>query len=62
VQKVFNEKLGTGLWREDSEIRAWLGDWEHGTGGHFEVDLSLVWSPRSTLTRSCEPDESQQPG
>jgi hypothetical protein len=28
VQEVFNEKLGTGLWREDGEIRAWFGDWE----------------------------------
>jgi hypothetical protein len=28
VQKLFNEKLGTGLWREDHEILAWFGDWE----------------------------------
>jgi hypothetical protein len=28
VQEVLNEKLGTGLWREDGEIRAWCGDWE----------------------------------
>jgi hypothetical protein len=28
VQKLFNEKLGTGLWREDAEILAWFGDWE----------------------------------
>jgi hypothetical protein len=28
VQEVFNEKLGTGMWREDGEIRAWFGDWE----------------------------------
>ena len=28
VQKLFNEKLGTGLWREHEEILAWFGDWE----------------------------------
>ena len=28
VQELFNEKLGTGLWREDQEILAWFGDWE----------------------------------
>lgn len=28
VQDLFNEKLGTGLWREDAEILAWFGDWE----------------------------------
>jgi S-adenosyl methyltransferase len=28
VQKLFNETLGTGLWRKDSEILAWFGDWE----------------------------------
>jgi hypothetical protein len=28
VQKLFNETLGTGLWREDGEILAWFGDWE----------------------------------
>ena len=28
VQKLFNEQLGTGLWREDGEILAWFGDWE----------------------------------
>jgi hypothetical protein len=28
VQKLFNEKLGTGLWREDAEILSWFGDWE----------------------------------
>ena len=29
VQKLFNETLGTGLWREDGEILAWFGDWEY---------------------------------
>jgi S-adenosyl methyltransferase len=28
VQKLFNEKLGTGLWREDADILTWFGDWE----------------------------------
>jgi hypothetical protein len=28
VQKLFNEKLGTGRWREHDEILAWFGDWE----------------------------------
>ena len=28
VQKLFNEKLGTGLWRDDEQILAWFGDWE----------------------------------
>ena len=28
VQELFGETLGTGLWREDSEILAWFGDWE----------------------------------
>ncbi len=28
VQQLFNEKLGTCLWREDDEILAWFGDWE----------------------------------
>jgi hypothetical protein len=28
VQQLFNEKLGTGWWREDAEILAWFGDWE----------------------------------
>jgi hypothetical protein len=28
VQKLFNEKLGTGLWREHEQILAWFGDWE----------------------------------
>jgi hypothetical protein len=28
VEKIFNEKLGTGRWRNDEEIRAWFGDWE----------------------------------
>jgi len=28
VQELFNETLGTGLWREDEEILAWFGDWE----------------------------------
>jgi hypothetical protein len=28
VQDLFNETLGTGLWREDAEILAWFGDWE----------------------------------
>jgi S-adenosyl methyltransferase len=28
VQKLFNETLGTGVWRKDEEILAWFGDWE----------------------------------
>jgi len=28
MQKLFNEKLGTGRWRSDEEILAWFGDWE----------------------------------
>jgi hypothetical protein len=28
VQQLFNQTLGTCLWRQDSEILAWLGDWE----------------------------------
>jgi hypothetical protein len=28
VQKFFNERLGTGRWRDHEEIRAWFGDWE----------------------------------
>ncbi len=28
VQELFNETLGTGLWREDEEILAWFGDWQ----------------------------------
>ena len=28
VQELFNETLGTGLWREDGEILTWFGDWE----------------------------------
>jgi S-adenosyl methyltransferase len=28
VQTLFNETLGTCLWRDDSEILAWFGDWE----------------------------------
>ena len=28
VQELFNERLGTGLWREDGEILTWFGDWE----------------------------------
>jgi hypothetical protein len=28
MEKLFNEKLGTGHWRSDEEIRAWFGDWE----------------------------------
>jgi hypothetical protein len=28
VQELFNETLGTGLWREDEEILTWFGDWE----------------------------------
>lgn len=27
MQKLFNEKLGTGLWQEDADILAWFGDW-----------------------------------
>jgi S-adenosyl methyltransferase len=28
MEQLFNEKLGTGHWRSDEEIRAWFGDWE----------------------------------
>jgi hypothetical protein len=28
VEKFFNEKLGTGRWRDHDEILAWFGDWE----------------------------------
>ena len=28
VEKLLNENLGTGRWREDEEILAWFGDWE----------------------------------
>jgi SAM-dependent methyltransferase len=28
AEKVLNENLGTGRWREDEEILAWFGDWE----------------------------------
>jgi hypothetical protein len=28
IEKLFNEKLGTGRWRSDEEILAWFGDWE----------------------------------
>jgi hypothetical protein len=28
VQEVFNQKLGTGLWRDHEQILAWFGDWD----------------------------------
>ncbi len=28
MEKLFNEKLGTGRWRSTDEIQAWFGDWE----------------------------------
>jgi hypothetical protein len=28
MEKLFNEKLGTGRWRTNEEIRTWFGDWE----------------------------------
>jgi hypothetical protein len=28
MEKLFNEKLGTGRWRGHEEILAWFGDWE----------------------------------
>lgn len=28
VEKLFNEKLGTGRWRDHEEIRSWFGDWD----------------------------------
>ena len=28
MEKLFNEKLGTGRWRSQEEILAWFGDWE----------------------------------
>ncbi len=28
MEVLFNEKLGTGRWRDDHEILAWFGDWE----------------------------------
>jgi hypothetical protein len=42
IEKMFNEKLGTGRWRQHEEIAAWFGDW------HL-VEPSLVplpeWRP-----------------
>jgi hypothetical protein len=28
MEKLFNEKLGTGRWRTTEELLAWFGDWE----------------------------------
>jgi hypothetical protein len=28
MEKLFNERLGTGRWRSNREILAWFGDWE----------------------------------
>jgi len=28
MEKLFNEKMGTGRWREHDEILAWFGDWK----------------------------------
>src|SRR6266536_587611 len=28
MEKLFNEQLGTGRWRDHDEILAWFGDWE----------------------------------
>jgi hypothetical protein len=28
IEKLFNEKLGTGRWRTTEEILTWFGDWE----------------------------------
>jgi S-adenosyl methyltransferase len=28
MEKLFNEKLGTGRWRDNDEILSWFGDWE----------------------------------
>ena len=28
MEKLFNEKLGTGRWRSHEEILAWFGDWQ----------------------------------
>jgi hypothetical protein len=28
VERLLNENLGTGRWREDTEILGWFGDWE----------------------------------
>jgi hypothetical protein len=28
MEKLFNEKLGTGRWRGHDEILSWFGDWE----------------------------------
>jgi hypothetical protein len=28
MEKLFNEKLGTGRWRDHEEILAWFGDWD----------------------------------
>jgi S-adenosyl methyltransferase len=27
IQQLFNQTLGTGVWREDKEILEWFGDW-----------------------------------
>ncbi len=28
MEKLFNEKLGTGRWRDHDEILSWFGDWD----------------------------------
>jgi len=33
MEKLFNEKLGTGRWRDHGEILSWFGDWELLTPG-----------------------------
>ena len=28
MERLFNERLGTGRWRSDEAILGWFGDWE----------------------------------
>jgi S-adenosyl methyltransferase len=49
VQKLFNETLGTGPWREDAEILAWFGDWE-------------LLEPGLVPRRSGAPTQTSRPG
>jgi hypothetical protein len=46
VQKLFNETLGTGLWREHGEILAWFGDWELLEPGLVPLP---EWRPDTTV-------------
>jgi hypothetical protein len=41
-EKLLNESLGSGRWREDEEILAWFGDWELLEPGLVSI---LAWRP-----------------